>query len=846
MNPKLELLAPAGSVEAARAAIENGADAIYLGGKLFNARQNAGNFDDEQLEETIKYAHVRGVNVYLTLNTLLTDTEIEQALEYAGKIYMMGIDGIIVQDLGLAHALSKLFPDLPLHASTQMTIYNLEGVRILERAGFKRVVTARELSLTEIEHIAKNSSLEIEVFGHGALCISYSGQCLMSSMIGGRSGNRGNCAQPCRLPYTLLSDSDKGRIHYSKIEIDKPGYLLSPKDLCTVNILEKLQTAGVKSLKVEGRMKSPEYVAVVVATYRKYIDALNNNINEKTSVDPADMKKLKQIFNRGGFTEGYLTGRIGRDLMCYEKPKNHGIYLGTVLSSNKQADTVEIKLEEKLSIGDGIEIWDGGNDSPGTVVSQIKVKGKQVKSAEAGNIAVVGYIRGKIQKGFKVYKTSDKSLINAARQSFTSKETRKLSLTGIAALEYGKPFLLNLCDSDGNKAEARSAILPEGAINIPLTAERLSSQLRKTGGTPFEITELEIRLGEGLSLPLSEINSVRRQALDTLEKIRADKYPSRQLKNRDAKDWEQYKIKKIKKIGDLEKRDTNKIALFFHEWKKDFNYCGLGADRIYLPLRIIFSSEGREVIKACKECYPEVFIWFPSVTKGAYDTLLKKPEFNDNIHEYVDGVMLGNLSSIEMLPKEKLKISADHSLNLYNSHSLVAAANMGFRGASLSAELTLSQMETIAKNTQDRIEELEAIVYGRLPLMTSEYCPVGSVHGGLTTESKCAGCCRKNTFWLKDRKGIEFPLVCDDFVCRSTIINSANLFVPDILYKLAKGGINIFRLYIWDENEENIKKLVKLHRSFLRGDSRSKTDYKKEIEEIKSGGFTKGHYFRGV
>lgn len=286
-----ELLSPAGDFESLKAAVQNGANAIYLGASSFNARANASNFSLEELEEAIFYCKLRNVKVYLTLNTLINNDEIHEATNLAVSAYNLGIDGIIIQDLGLAKILHDNYPEIPLHASTQMTIYNLEGVKKLEALGFKRIVLARELPISEIKNICENTSVEIEVFIHGALCVCYSGQCLMSSFIGGRSGNRGKCAQPCRLPYTLMKNGK---------EISKPSYLLSTKDICSIDFLPELISSGIASFKIEGRLKAPEYVGLVTKTYRKYIDLALSNTNYK--VDEIDKKNLMQVFNRGNFS----------------------------------------------------------------------------------------------------------------------------------------------------------------------------------------------------------------------------------------------------------------------------------------------------------------------------------------------------------------------------------------------------------------------------------------------------------------------------------------------------------------------------------------------------------------
>lgn len=342
MKSNVELLSPAGDMDCVKAAVQNGADAIYVGASSFSARASAANFSLEELREVINYAHIRNVKVHLALNTLIKNNEFNNALSIAEKAYEMGIDAILVQDIGLATTLINAFPKLPIHASTQMTVHNLSGVQALERLGFKRIVLSREMSLPEIEYICRNTKLEIETFIHGALCISYSGQCLFSSLVGGRSANRGKCAQPCRLPYNLMQDDS----------IIDNGYLLSPRDLCGLDFLPSLIEAGVKSFKIEGRLKSPEYVAVVTRIYRKYIDLyFSSNPYE---VNLKDRKDLLQVFNRGNFSAGHLDNHANHDLVYKEKQNNMGIYIGNVANYNSKNGHVTLNLNDFLAVGDSI------------------------------------------------------------------------------------------------------------------------------------------------------------------------------------------------------------------------------------------------------------------------------------------------------------------------------------------------------------------------------------------------------------------------------------------------------------------------------------------------------------
>ena len=396
---KIELLSPAGNVESFYAALQNGADALYIGGKLFNARSRASNFSIEEINYLVKYAHVRGVKVYVTVNILISDKEFHRAIDFLSELYLANVDGVIIQDIGLAYVAKSIFPELNIHASTQMTVYNKYGVDFLRELGFSRVVLAREVSLEEAKQV--KDDIEIEMFGHGALCISYSGQCLFSSMVGGRSGNRGNCAGPCRLPYELIEKNN------GNMKSIKRGYLISPKDFSSINYVGEFIKSGVTSLKIEGRIKTPEYVGIVTRIYRKYIDSVNMKITSK------DLKDLRQIFNRGGFTKGYIDGTVSCDMITVEKPKNWGLLLGNVLGY--RGSLLKIKLMEPISIGDGIEVWNDQDESPSVIVSKIIFNNKMVKNADVGDVVELGSIKGKISIGNKVYKTSDKKLNQSVR-----------------------------------------------------------------------------------------------------------------------------------------------------------------------------------------------------------------------------------------------------------------------------------------------------------------------------------------------------------------------------------------------------------------------------------------------
>ncbi len=878
MKTRIELLAPAGSPDALHAAVENGADAVYLGGKLFNARQQADNFEMPVLKESLEYAHARGVSIYLALNTLVSDEEIGQALQFAAEAGAAGIDGLIVQDLGLAATLCKVIPEVPLHGSTQMTIHDLDGVKALEKMGFKRVVLARELSIDEASYISRNTRLEIEAFVHGALCISYSGQCLMSSIIGGRSGNRGKCAQPCRLPYELVRNAENGQKPHFHNGTAGAGhrarYLLSPKDMCSLEHIGEIAASGIRSLKIEGRMKSPEYVAVVVRTYRKYLDIameqLNNQGGTRVNVDEADMHDLLQVFNRGGFFSGYLKGKTGADMMSFDKPNNSGIYLGSITSYDSRTRLAGIRLEDGLNIGDGIEIWAGESNSPGGIVSSIRRGDTALKTAGKGELVTIGSFTGKIVPGQRVYRTTDAELVKSARESFTGKNLRRVGINGRITLKHGQPLSLSVEDHDGHSLTSKGTYLPEAAINKPMTDMRLKEQMGRTGSTPFVFNHFQVEMDEGLSLPVSEINEVRRNALESLLKARVDRYPERNGLDKDmnainrcignlpggVSSAEEQEAVGVKGAGAVK---TPQISLYFYRWDNGMDYSDLGADRIYIPVTAPDKAGFVNVAGALRDAGTEIFAWLPSVTRGNYSKMIDR--LPDKLPEELDGILAGNVGTVHRLKEmqadnrlqlpgssgmdgvKALRLAGDISLNVFNSQSVLKAAEMGLESITLSAELNLKQIHEISKPAA---AALEAVVYGRLPLMTSEYCPAGCVEGGLNASDKCSGCCSNNEYRMKDRIGAEFPVLCDRIDCRSTILNSNVLFIPDSLRSLKASGVHIFRLYIWEEKPSDIKELVQLYRAEIAGDDRGIAKHSPLTDKIKAAGFTKGHYYRGV
>ena len=765
----IELLSPVGDFECLKAAVQNGANAVYFGSNLFSARAFAKNFDKGKLEQAINYAKLRGVKTHLTLNTLIKDEEFEEAFNVAKTAYEFGIDAIIVQDLGLAINLIKSFPDLEIHASTQMTTSNLEGVKKLQDLGFKRVVLSRECSISEIEHICKNSKIDIEVFTHGALCISYSGQCLFSSMVGGRSGNRGMCAQPCRLPYSLLSED--------KI-LDK-GYLLSPRDLCSLENLPKLISAGVSSLKIEGRMKSPTYVATVTKIYRKYIDLaykfLNNEIS-KYEIDENDKKELMQVFNRGEFSTGHLLDSPNKKLIYPQKPNNMGITLGKVLKFNPNKGLITVKLEDEVAIGDGISFE---NESTKYTISELMNKNINIKSGLSGNTVTFGRMKGNIKPGDKIFKLTDKTLSTEALNSF-SKENVKTYLSCNLEIHSSKKISVTINSLNFNlEVNFEYDYITDIAKNSPITQDKIINQFNKTLNTCFEFSEINIDLDDNVFIPTSIINDIRRTAISLIEEKIISSF------KRESNCF----IKKIDSNSEAVIKHSEK-ALLLNILNTNYDYSKLkNFDKIYIPLKY-FSDKNYEKILKLLENKSKLYICMPVVVKDRYLSTIKKYVENALNKFNISGAVVSEMSSISLF--KNIEIIANYNFNIFNSYSSKEIQKLGFSSLTLSPELNESELSNISAKNK------EVIVYGKIPLMTMSYCLLGKSN---RCYKECDHLCLKNnSYYLNDRYNFKFRVIPDNIQTLTTIYNSRNTSVSNV-------NATCLRYDILDETIEEINKL---------------------------------------
>ena len=772
---KIELLSPVGDFECLKAAVQNGADAVYLGASNFNARYSAKNFSIEELEEAINYSHLRNVKIFLTLNTLVKNEEFNDALELAKQAYELGIDSIIVQDIGLANYLLKHFPNLPVHASTQMTCHNLEGAQLLQNAGFKRIVLSRELSLDEIEYIKSNVDSEIEVFTHGALCISYSGQCLYSSMIGGRSGNRGKCAQGCRLPYTLLENEDS---------IDN-GYLLSPRDLCSLELLPELIKTGIDSLKIEGRMKTPEYVATVTRIYRKYIDKIYND--EPYIIEGQDKKDLLQVFNRGGFSTGHLSNKPNKELIFKEKPSNMGIYIGNVYNYNSNKGHIKLTTQNEITIGDTIAFE--CENTKYTISELMEIENdKNIVTALPNSRVTIGRMKGNIKPGDKIYKISSKELSNKVKDTCLV-ENIKNPINAILDVYLDEPIKLQIFDKNF-KVEVVSEDKPEIAIKSPITTERLEKQLNKLTDTPFHFKNIKINLDKNLFIPhISSINELRRTAINEFSKKVIKNY-KRNLEN--MPNFE-YTL-----ISNIKPESSHKICLLLNILNLDYDYSKLeNIDKLYIPLKYFYLKEYINIIKLLSNKF-NTYIYIPAILKPNFRNLYKDT-IDKSLKEYnIRGFVLSNIGNFELLKeyKDDYEFIGNYNLNVFNNATI---NNLDINTITISPELNKDEINSISINSNI---STEFIVYGNIPLMTSNYCLLGKSN---KCYPECSQKCKlNNKYYLKDRMNFLFRIIPDNIQTITTIYNSKinSIETTEI------NNVSNFRIDMLDESIDEINNII--------------------------------------
>ena len=859
-----ELLAPAGSPEAFTAAVAAGADAVYLSGKRFGARKFAQNFSEPEIEETVEFAHSRGVKVYVTVNILVHDREINEAMEYLIRLHAMGVDAVLLQDPGIASLARKIVPGLVIHASTQLTITSAEGVRWAHSLGFSRVVLARELPLAEIERIARETSdtgIGLEVFAHGALCYCYSGQCLLSSVIGGRSGNRGMCAQPCRKKYTLVTGkTDRFGRPTGLSDIRQPGpYLLSPKDLCTYPEISRLARSPVVSLKIEGRMKSPEYVAVVVSGYRRALDAAGTN---RFSPEDSVIDDMLLAFNRG-FTKGYLFSDRGKGLMARDRPDNRGLPIGTVLRYDRRNGTAAIRLDRPVTLrpGDGVLFSPPGHPD--------KEWGFSINSEPAvkpDETEVV--VPRPVEKNDRVFLTSSVDLAARARQVIkqakSGRQPRPASVAILAKVgTSGDLTISGIVYPPGREpvplAET-STLVMEPARTAPVTREQLSDQLCKSGGTPLAISKFDLMYDGRFFAPVREINRVRRDFFQRAEKALAAAYRPAPEEIAQAKEslahWSETNSLEVKWCRPKPKKLG--IILFADTLETIENGLVSGAETVcFEPRSFLVPGERQEMISpvekdlrdAIRVCasHKARLIWkLPHITRAAENDAIRAtlPLLHEN---GLDCCMAENPGSAYAVAESVpgISLAGGMGLNIFNAETVRAFSPLQFSLTVLSPELSGPEIALLARSVRSRADGPQLAIYaqGNLDTMITE----DNLFSEILTDGN------GRTWWgIRDETGHLFP-VRTDSAGRTHIFNAAETCLIDRIGNLVRGGIDALVIDARGKTPEYAREMVSIYREALAvaDQDTGQRDQDKEflrdrVKAIALGGITAGHYTRGV
>lgn len=739
---KVELLSPAGNMDSLRQAVMNGADAVYLGGKKFGARKFANNFDSSELISAIKFCHLYGVKVYVTVNTMIYNNEFEEVMLYISFLHQNNVDAVIVQDIGLIEQIRKRFPNLEVHASTQAHNNNSFGISFLKNLGVSRVVLARELSLEDIQKI--DVDVEKEVFVHGALCVAYSGCCLFSSMNGGRSGNRGECVGSCRLPYELYKNG--------KIVKTNGKYLLSTKSLCTLDKVAELIESGVSSFKIEGRMKSPEYVGYVTRLYRNKIDQYYKEGNVKVQTQEID--NLKRLYNRE-FTHGYLFENSLKDIMNIKTSNHIGVNLGNVLEVDKKK--IRIFLDEELNQEDGIRF---DNDF-GMIVNKLyNEKGLLVNSLKKGEIAVVDNKIGLVNAK-NVRKTIDARL-NSSLSVFP---TRKVIVNLFCIAKIGKPLKVIVTDSF-NTITTNGSIV-ETAKNSPTSYDRVKEQLEKLGNTPFECHNTSIEMDDNVFISIKEINELRRYVIEEL----------------------------------ILKRENQRKKPFVELEVKEFSVKRLNYSKLKLNLLVrteeqLLAALNNEVNNIYVNDY-SLYKKYDSYSNIFYRTSRVSGKFREFKGK---NILATELGAIEKYSNDN-NVVADYFLNIANINSINLLKQKKISLSTLSVESSIENMKDILLINNN----IEIIVYGRIELMVSKYCPLKLLVN--KDFEKCTICMKKDKYTFKDQFGNMYPIVNEKHFMH--LMHYKNINLIDSIDELRNAGAFNFRIELFDENEKETVQLIK-------------------------------------
>lgn len=823
----VELLAPAGDWDCMRAAVANGADAIFFGVEKFNARARANNFRMDELPEIMAFLHSYGVKGFLTFNILVFENELVEAKELIDACVDAGVDAVIVQDLGLVKLIREISPDFPIHGSTQMTITSPEAVEFTKPFNMERVVLGRENNLKQIQKIGEQAKLPMEVFVHGALCVSYSGQCLTSEMWGGRSANRGECAQACRLPYDLIVDGEPK-------PMGDVAYLLSPKDLAAIDLMPELIEAGVTSFKIEGRLKSPEYVANVVSKYRKAIDRYFDGEDARPSKE--EVRELQQSFSRG-FTHGFLEGTNNKQLVEGTFPKSRGVYLGRVEQILR--DGVVCRLEAPLKRGDGI-VFDAGDPTKqeeGGRVYDVRRKGVKIEG-EAQEGWIIDIVPGrsdvdlrKVHVGDRIWKTSDPALDKRLRQTFeTDKPYRVFPVHVRVSGRPGQPLSTWWTDvQKGTTVQVDSELELDIAQKRPLNQELLEEQLGRLGGTVFQLEQLDVELYGDVIVPIRELNSIRRRAVELL----AGERPKPPV----------YVKRAVEVYGDAAvpaspvARGEAKLTALCRSLPQVQAALEAGVEMIYADFEFI--KQFPAAVEAVRAAGKQIALATPRIhmpgENGYHNNILRLQP---------DAVLVRNTGALYYYLRHRMenpgaanpRLIGDFSLNIANHKAVDLFTEVGCDIVTPSYDLNIQQMVDLLCKADTA--KLEIVIHQHLPMFHTEHCVYCTFLSEGTDYTNCGRPCEEHRASLQDRIGMSHPVRVDEG-CRNTVYNAIEQSGAEYLANFMELGVSRYRVEFLEETPEKVHEVIDLYNRALRGEI-SGTQVWKKLKATNQLGVTRG------
>ncbi|MBP2001738.1 putative protease [Paenibacillus shirakamiensis] len=823
----VELLAPAGDWDCMRAAVANGADAIFFGVEKFNARARANNFRMTELPDIMAFLHSYGVKGFLTFNILVFENELADAKELIEACIDAGVDAVIVQDLGMVKMIRELSPDFPIHGSTQMTITSPEAVEFTKPFNMERVVLGRENNLKQIQKIGEQAKLPMEVFVHGALCVSYSGQCLTSEMWGGRSANRGECAQACRLPYDLMVDGEQK-------PMGDVAYLLSPKDLAAVDIMPELIEAGVTSFKIEGRLKSPEYVANVVSKYRKAIDLYFDGNEERVSKE--EIRELQQSFSRG-FTHGFLDGTNNKQLVEGTFPKSRGVYLGRVEQILR--DGVVCRIEAPVKRGDGI-VFDAGDPTQkeeGGRIYDLRRKGVKIEG-EADEGWILDIVPGrndvdlrKLHVGDRIWKTSDPALDKRMRQTFETEKPYRVFPVRVRAIGHaGQPLVTFWTDvQKGTTVRVDSEMELEVAQKRPMDHALLEEQLGRLGGTVFQLEELDTELHGDVIVPMRELNGIRRRAVELL----AGERPKPPVYVKRAVEIYGDAAKPAQPVG----RGQAKLTALCRSLEQVQAAVTTGVDLIYADFEFI--KQFPAAVDAARAAGKQIALATPRIhmpgENGYHNNILRLQP---------DAVLVRNTGALYFYLRHRLenplashpKLIGDFSLNIANHKAVELFLEAGLDQVTPSYDLNIQQMVDLLEKS--RTGDMEIVIHQHMPMFHTEHCVYCTFMSEGTDFTNCGRPCEDHRASLQDRIGMSHPVRVDEG-CRNTVYNAIEQSGAEYLKHFMELGVPNYRVEFLEESSEQVLEVIDLYTRALQGEI-SGTQVWKKLKATNQLGVTRG------